>query len=267
MINLNLLDRYLLLLEENSIEAIPVFSKIDLLTSETRGKFDATIAQLRLPYLLISNVTENGMSELNQRLLPCKTYCLLGPSGAGKTSLLNSLCAEDKFKVNYVRKRDGKGRHTTMRRQLTTLENRSIFIDTPGMRELGNFALNFALDKTFTDFSVYASQCRFRNCTHTHEKGCAVIAAMKSGDISRQQYLNYLKLHQESEFYDIQYQQKRQKAKNFGKMKKNYKKKHNPIDHSTHENPALPPQLLYNCGSFNSNIKIHNHSQDGINSP
>jgi ribosome biogenesis GTPase len=91
------------------------------------------------------------------------------------------------------------------------------------MRELGNFEIEHGLDQTFEDFSSYASECRFRNCTHTHEEGCAIIAAVKNGEIEESRYRNFLKLRRESEFYDMSYWEKRQRDKSFGKMVKNYK--------------------------------------------
>ena len=137
--------------------------------------------------------------------------------------------------------KDGKGRHTTVRRQLTILRNGSIFIDTPGMRELGNFNLKSALEQTFTDLAAYTAHCRYRNCTHTHETGCAVIAALQEGKISEQQYQNYLKLRQKSEFYDMLYQHKRQKDQDFSKIKKDYKNNYgkNKFESSSRVN-ALP---------------------------
>ena len=92
------------------------------------------------------------------------------------------------------------------------------------MRELGNFEVDRGLDLTFEGFSSYAAECRFRDCTHTSEEGCAVIAAVKSGEIDEGRYENYLKLRRESEFYEMSYREKRKKDKSFGKMVKNYKK-------------------------------------------
>lgn len=223
-LNFNLLDRYFVMLNESGIQPIAVFSKIDLLSPSELSESENNLSNLKNQYLLISNTTGEGMEELSRRLIPGKTYCLLGPSGAGKTSLLNSLLGADMFKVSEVREKDGKGRHTTARRQLIRLDSGAIFIDTPGMRELGNFEIEDGIDQTFEEFSAYIPRCRFRDCTHTHEKECAVIAAVKRGEIEESRYVNYLKLRRESEFYEMQYQEKRKKDKSFGKMLKNYKK-------------------------------------------
>jgi len=223
-LNFNLLDRYFVMLNEGGIQPIAVFSKIDLLSSSELEALKSNLSKLRNQYLLISNITGKGVEELSERLVSGKTYCLLGKSGAGKTSLLNSLLRTKKFKVNEVRQKDGKGRHTTARRQLICIDSDSIFIDTPGMRELGNFEIDEGLAQTFEEFSSYTPKCRFRDCTHSHEEGCAVIEAVKNGEIEESRYRNFLKLKRESEFYEMSYQEKRKKDKSFGKMIKNYKK-------------------------------------------
>ena len=223
-LNFNLLDRYFVMLNESRIQPIAVFSKIDLLSSSEVEEIKDNLSKLKNQYLLISNIAERGIEELSNRLIRGKTYCLLGQSGVGKTSLLNRLLRTEVLKVNEVREKDGKGRHTTVRRQLIYLDSGSVFIDTPGMRELGNFEIEHGLDQTFEGFSSYASKCRFRDCTHTHEEGCAIIAAVENGEIEESRYRNFLKLRKESEFYEMSYREKRQKDKSFGKMVKNYKK-------------------------------------------
>jgi ribosome biogenesis GTPase len=126
--------------------------------------------------------------------------------------------------VNEVREKDSKGRHTTARRQLIRLESGSIFIDTPGMRELGNFAIDTGLDATFDEIVSFSRQCRFKDCTHIHEAGCAVKDAVEQGIIDADRYQNFLRMHKESTYYEMSYSEKRKKDKSFGKIVKNYKK-------------------------------------------
>jgi ribosome biogenesis GTPase / thiamine phosphate phosphatase len=220
----NLLDRYLVMLHESGIEPVAVFSKTDLLSAAELEAFKNSLSRLGCRYLLLSNVAEKGREELTAILLPGRSYCLLGQSGVGKTSLLNGLIGSELLKVNEVRAQDGRGKHTTVRRQLIRIPSGSIFIDTPGMRELGTFESDQGMDETFDDIASRASECRFRDCTHMHEAGCAVIAAVDAGAIDGERYRNFLKLRKETQFYDMSRQEKRRKDRSFGKMLKNYKK-------------------------------------------
>ncbi len=220
----NLLDRYLVVLHESGIEPVAVFSKTDLLSAEELETFCAGLAGLNCRYLLLSNIAENGRDALAELLLPGRSYCLLGQSGVGKTSLLNGLLGSELLNVSKVRAQDGRGRHTTVRRQLIRIPSGSIFIDTPGMRELGTFESDQGMEEAFEDIASHASECRFRDCTHLHEAGCAVIAAVEAGEIDGERYRNFVKLRKETQFYDMSRQEKRRKDRSFGKMLKNYKK-------------------------------------------
>jgi ribosome biogenesis GTPase len=224
--NLNRLERYLVMVNESKIQPIVVLSKTDLISDNDLAEINGHMKRFNNKYrfLPISNVTDDGIESLQKELQPGKTYCLLGSSGVGKTTLLNKLIGEKLFEVNEVREKDGKGRHTTSRRQLIRLESGSIFIDTPGMRELGNFAVSTGLEETFDEIAYYSSQCRFKDCTHTHEAGCAIIDAVEKGIIDDDRYNNFLKIQKEASHYEMSYFEKRRKDKAFGKMMKNYKK-------------------------------------------
>lgn len=223
-LNLNQLERYLVMVNESKIQPIILLSKIDLLSESEIATVHDKMSSLKCRYLLISNTSEQGTVVFENELETGKTYCLLGSSGVGKTTLLNRLLGENLLKVNKVRKKDGKGRHTTVRRQLICLKSGSIFIDTPGMRELGNFAIAEGIKDTFDDISSYSSNCHFKDCTHTHEKSCAVIEAVEQGSIDSERYRNLIKLKKESKFHEMSYSKKRKKNKAFGKTVKKYKK-------------------------------------------
>ena len=224
--NLNRLERYFVMINESHIQPIIVLSKTDLIPEEKLAEIGDKISRFNNRYRIfpVSNVTGEGIETLRKQLQPCKTYCLLGSSGVGKTTLLNTLLGEQRFDVNAVREKDSKGRHTTVRRQLIRLESGSLFIDSPGMRELGNFAVHTGLNVTYDEIASFGSRCRFKDCTHIHEDGCAVKEAVGRGLIDENRYNNYLKIQKESAYYAMSYQEKRKKDKSFGKMLKNYKK-------------------------------------------
>ncbi len=222
--NTNLLDRYLVMLNDAGIHPVVVVTKIDLVSTSEVEVLKERLSGSRCRVLFISNTIEGGTDALSEMLISGKTYCLLGQSGVGKSSLLNRVSGSFALEVGEVREQDGRGRHTTVRRQLVHLDSGAIFIDTPGIRELGNFDVDEGLEHTFEDFSSYARQCRFSDCTHTHEQGCAIIAALEAGDIEEERYRNFLKLRKESEFHDLSYRERRRKDKSFGRMVKNFKK-------------------------------------------
>ncbi len=224
--NLHRLERYLVMVHESKIAPMVILSKTDLLPAEQLAGIQEQVKpyQDKYPFLAISNVTGDGLQKVREVLQSGKTYCLLGSSGVGKTTLLNNLLGEALYEVNAVREKDSRGRHTTSKRQLVRLPDGSIFIDTPGMRELGNFNVDAGLEETFDEIASLQGQCHFADCTHRHEAGCAVIAAVQQGLIDHERYQNYLKIQKESAYYAMSYQDKRKKDKQFGKMVKDYKK-------------------------------------------
>ncbi len=224
--NLNRLERYFVMASESKIQPIIILSKIDLISEDELAEIKEKIQRFSDKYLFlpISNVSDDGIETLRKVLQSGKTYCLLGSSGVGKTTLLNKLLGGQQFRVSEIREKDSKGRHTTVRRELVRLESGSLFIDTPGMRELENFAVDTGLEETFDELVAFASGCRFKDCTHVHEDGCAVKEAVEQGFIDQGRYNNYLKIRKESAFYNMTYLEKRKRDKSFGKMVKDYKK-------------------------------------------
>ena len=123
----------------------------------------------------------------------------------------------EKFETQSVSKKQSKGRHTTTSRQLIRLKNGALLIDTPGMRELGNMSVDTGLDETFSDILALTQLCKFTNCSHTSEKGCAILKAIKEGKLSEKRFKNYIKMKKESAFNEMSYVEKRKKDKAFGK--------------------------------------------------
>ncbi|MGD2295402.1 MAG: ribosome small subunit-dependent GTPase A [Candidatus Aminicenantes bacterium] len=224
--NLRRLERYLILVYEGGIKPVMLVSKSDLITPEELKKKMLEIKNIfpDLKIIAFSNTTEKGLDEIQHILERGKTYCLLGSSGVGKTTLINRLIGEDIFATNEVREKNGKGRHVTARRQMVFLEERGMIIDTPGMRELGNIKVETGIDETFADIVHLAVDCRYKNCTHTGEPGCSILEAVNNGVLNAKRYRNYLKLRRESEYYEMSYLEKRKKDKEFGKKIKSMMK-------------------------------------------
>ena len=220
------LERYLAMANELDIEPIILFSKADLINNDQKDKILAEIKQSlkNVQVITFSNFNENNVEKINKILEPRKTYCMIGSSGVGKTTLMNNLMGDATFKVDKVRESDSKGRHATTSRRLVILENGSLIIDTPGMRELGNIFLSEGIDKTFDEITELTQKCKFNNCTHSVEKGCAVLEALESGKLDEQRYNNFIKLKKESDHYERSYLEKRKRDKEFGKMVKSIMK-------------------------------------------
>jgi len=153
-------------------------------------------------------------------MLQEKTYCLLGSSGVGKTTLINRLAGNSALPplATGAVSDSGEGRHTTTRRQLIALEDGPLLIDMPGMRELGMLGVSQAIDASFADIEQHSGNCRFANCTHTNEPGCAVQRAIAQDELDAAHFQNYLKLKKESEFHEMSCLEKRKKDRAFGKF-------------------------------------------------
>lgn len=223
--NLKRLERYLVMVMEGGATPYVLLTKTDLVGPEVLA---AQIAQIRsagitAPVLTLSNVTLEGIDELKGILSPGKTYCFVGSSGVGKSTIINELVGRELLETKDV-SGTGEGRHTTVRRELIILENGVMVIDNPGMREFGILGAEGGIGASFPDILAVASQCRFRDCTHTSEPGCAVMEALNAGEIDREHYDNFIKLRDESEFYQMSYAEKRRKNRDFGRYIKSAKK-------------------------------------------
>jgi ribosome biogenesis GTPase len=221
-LNFRRLERYLVMVNESNIIPVILLSKCDLISQDQAEKIKEDITGVSPGTIVLpfSNLSGENIDAIKRFLLPGQTYCLLGSSGVGKTTLLNSILGRDEYETQSVSKKDSKGKHTTTSRELIRLENGALLIDTPGMRELGNMSVDVGIDETFSEILHLAQHCKFGNCSHTSEKGCAVLAAIKEGDLDQQRYRNYLKMKHESAFHEMSYSEKREKDKKFGKMVK-----------------------------------------------
>ena len=224
--NLRRLERYLVMVNEGNITPVILLSKCDLISEDKTEQLLKSIAPIAQQARVVPISTRSGknIETVKSTLLPGRTYCLLGSSGVGKTTLLNTILGTEQFATQTVSTKGGKGRHTTTNRELVVLDSGALLIDTPGMRELGNMSVGTGIAETFSEISALAAQCRFTNCSHTGELGCAIAAALGIGELSEQRYRNYVKMKNESAFHDMSYFEKRKKDKAFGKMVKAVKK-------------------------------------------
>jgi len=224
--NINRLERYLTLCYEARVKPIIVLTKIDLIDEESLQALLLKIKQRaqQVEIIAISNTTHAGYQNLTIKIKQAKTYCLLGSSGVGKSTLSNNLSGNMHLKTGNISVQTQKGKHITSHRELIFIKNGGILIDNPGMREVGIADSASGLENTFEQIARLARQCHFKNCSHTSETGCAVIDALKNGDIDKNAYENYLKMEREQQHYSQTLTEKRQKDKDFGKMVKNFKR-------------------------------------------
>ncbi|MBF0410347.1 MAG: ribosome small subunit-dependent GTPase A [Candidatus Riflebacteria bacterium] len=223
--NLKRLERYLVMIMDGKAEPYILLTKTDLVESAVLAEQLAEIrsAGITSPIMTLSNVTREGVDDFKRLLLPGKTYCFVGSSGVGKSTLINHLIGHETLETNTV-SGTGEGRHTTVRRELIRLNGGAMVIDNPGMREFGIFGAESGIGKNYSDITALSSKCRYRDCSHTGEPGCAVIEAKHSGKIGQEHFENYLKLSKESEFYQLSHAEKRKKDRDFGKFIKSAKK-------------------------------------------
>lgn len=224
--NINRLERYLTLCYSSKVSPIIILSKVDLIGEPQLSEIFASIKGRvsNVPIITVSNETENGYEAISEIIETGKTYCILGSSGVGKSTLLNNLSGQTIMKTGSIGQKTHRGRHVTSHRELIILENGGILIDTPGMREMGLADSSEGLEVTFDNIVNHSRNCKFKNCTHTNEIGCSVINAVEKGEIDQETYKNYLKMEKENAYFELTTVEKRHKNKEFGKMVKNVKK-------------------------------------------
>ncbi|RPH93987.1 ribosome small subunit-dependent GTPase A [candidate division KSB1 bacterium] len=226
---INRIERYLTICSASRVSPIIVLTKTDLIDEHKLADIIASINRRiqDVPVVAISNETRDGYEALKQLIEKGKTYCMLGSSGVGKSTLLNNLCGRTVMKTDAISDSTGKGRHVTTRRELIVLDSGGILIDNPGMREVGIADAGHGLETIFDQIISHAQNCKFKDCTHTGETGCSVLAAVERGEIDRSAYENYLKIEKEKAYFASSVAERRKRDKNFGKMVKNYKKSMN----------------------------------------
>ncbi|WP_040398904.1 ribosome small subunit-dependent GTPase A [Cellulomonas massiliensis] len=198
--DLGRLERMLTLAWRSGAQPVVVLTKADLVPDPDGMAAEVAAVALAVPVHAVSASRDEGLDAVRALLAPGVTLVVVGPSGAGKSTLVNALAGRDVMAVGARREGDGRGRHTTTHRELVPLAGGAMLVDTPGIRTVGLVADDDALDATFADVRTLAEACRFADCSHASEPGCAVRAALESGELPQRRYDSWLKLGREAAF-------------------------------------------------------------------
>ena len=223
--SLNRFERYFAIANDGGIKPVIILNKIDLISKE---ELEIKISQIKnrlgdIDLISTSVITDEGLDELKKYISGGKTYCFLGSSGVGKSSLINKLIGKKIIDTGEIDFHTDRGRHTTTGREMYFLESGGIVIDNPGMREVGMADASAGIDSLFNEITELAKGCKYVDCAHTHEPGCEVLAAIKSGKLDEEKYNNYANMKKEAEYYEATDLEKRQKDRQFGKFIKTAK--------------------------------------------
>ena len=221
--NINRILRYVTVAWESGGIPVVLLTKADLMKDYSEQLKQVQNQAIGVDVIVVSAVTGVGLERLAEYMKPMKTVVFLGSSGVGKSTMVNALAGEEVMYVNAIREEDSKGRHTTTHRQLVLLKNGVMIIDTPGMRELGMWDIAEGLGEAFADIEELFSDCRFSDCTHKSEPGCAVLESINNGILEQARWKNYLLLKGEAKFTEDKAGYLREKKEFFKKINKDAK--------------------------------------------
>ncbi|NDY70746.1 ribosome small subunit-dependent GTPase A [Desulfobacter hydrogenophilus] len=198
--NLRRIERYLTLVYNCGLSPVIILTKADLHEDPEHFVHEAKTISFGVPVHLVSAFNDSGLSELNPYLVHGRTCVMVGSSGTGKSTLINRLCGETVQATGEVSAHMGKGTHTTTSRDLIMMPQGGMIIDNPGIREITFWEIDQGVESTFPEIEEFAAQCRFSDCTHTHEPGCRVLQAVQDEELTEARLENYLKMKRELEY-------------------------------------------------------------------
>lgn len=224
--SLNRFERYFALTSDGGVKPVIILNKVDLISEKDLQEKIEKIKK-RFPdvdFIFTSAINDEGLERLKKYIEKGKTYCFLGSSGVGKSSLINKLLEEDLVKTGEISEYSGRGKHVTTARQMYFLQSGGIVIDNPGLREVGMADADIGIDDFFDEITDLGRNCKYKDCTHVHEDGCKVLEALNAGELDAEKYANYINLKKETEFSELSNYGRREKDKKFGKFLKSAKK-------------------------------------------
>jgi len=232
--SLNRFERYFAIAKDGRVKPSIILNKIDLILRE---ELDLKLSQIKerfgdVDVIATSAKNHEGLDRLKKYIVAGKTYCFLGSSGVGKSTLINSLLGEEIAKTGDIGSLSGRGTHVTTSREMYFLAAGGIVIDNPGVREVGMTDAVEGIEELFDEIAVLAEKCKYADCTHIQEPGCNVLFELEQGNLDKDKYSNYINLKKESEHYEMGKKEKREKDRQFGKFIKKAKKELNDFEHN-----------------------------------
>jgi len=231
--NLNRFERYFAIAKDGGVKPAIILNKTDLISPE---ELEQKLESIRDRFgdadvIATSTLNREGLEELKKHIIAGKTYCFLGSSGVGKSTLINGLLGTEAAKTGEIGSLSGRGTHVTTSREMYFLDSGGIVIDNPGVREVGMTDASEGIGELFDEIELLAKNCKYADCTHTQEPGCNVLSELESGKLDKEKYSNYISLKKEAEHHEMSRKEKKEKDRQFGKFIKKAKKKLNISKH------------------------------------